>query len=104
MQDTISSGAYIRYRITRVIWFVFSLFELLLLFRFLLKLIGANASAGFTSFIYQLTEGPVSPFVNVINPTSIGGGVIEWGALLAIAVYWIFATAIVELIAVARPV
>ena len=40
---------------TQVVWYVLSVIEVILAFRFMLKLLGANPEAGFTSFIYAIS-------------------------------------------------
>ena len=66
------------YKTTRVIWYVFYVLEALLLFRFILKLLGANAAAGFTNFIYSLSYVPLAPFRLVFGTNSVGGSTLEW--------------------------
>lgn len=91
------------YRTTRVIWYVFYVLEALLLFRFILKLLGANAAAGFTNFIYTLSSVPLAPFQFVFGTDSVGGSIFEWSALLAMLVYWVAAWGIIKLIVMSRP-
>jgi len=82
----------------RIVWYVTNLFEVLLLFRFFLKLLGANFYAPFTSFIYAITYSFASPFFNVFQATPIqGGGVFEWSSLLAMLVFYLIAVAVVRL-------
>lgn len=91
------------YRATRVIWYVFYVLEALLLFRFILKLLGANAAAGFTDFIYTLSSFPLAPFRLVFGTDSIGGSMFEWSTLLAMLVYWAATWGIIKLIVMIRP-
>lgn len=92
------------YRVTRVVWYIFYVVEVLLAFRFALKLFAANPSAGFTDIIYTLSVPLVAPFIYVFNVWSIGGGRVEWGTLLALFVYWVLAWGIVKLLLMKRPV
>ena len=92
------------YRGTRVVWYLFGLLEILLAFRFILRLTGANSAAAFTSFIYALSYPFVAPFVAVFRITQVEGAVFEWTTLLAMAVYWIIAAAIVRLFFISRPI
>jgi hypothetical protein len=55
------------YKGTQIVWYALSLLELLLVFRFSLKLLAANQSAGFTDFIYGITNIFVAPFNNVFE-------------------------------------
>src|SRR5262249_22218740 len=86
------------YRLTQLVWYVLGILEILLLFRFLLRMFGANPDAGFTYFIYQLTGIMMAPFFNVFGTTKIENTVFEWTVLLAMFVYGIVAAAIVKLI------
>jgi hypothetical protein len=92
------------YRVTQVIWYIFSIIEILLIFRFLLKLIGANAGATFTQFIYDVSYIFVAPFLYVVRSPVVSGSVIEWSTLIALFVYWVIAWALVHLLAMGRPV
>jgi len=85
------------YRGTQVIWYILGLLEAILAFRFILKLLGANPAAGFTSFIYSISRPFASPFLNVFHVTAVNGSVVEWTTLLAILVYWLAALAIIQI-------
>lgn len=92
------------YRTTRYIWYVFYALEALLLFRFVLKLLAANAGAGFTNFIYTVSSVPLAPFRYVFNANSVGSSVFEWSTLLAMLVYWFIAWGIVKLVVMGREI
>lgn len=92
------------YRGTQVVWYIFGLLEALLAFRFVLKLLGANPAAGFTSFIYGVTYPFVAPFIAVFRPTRVQGSVFEWTTLLAMFVYWLIALAIIKLFVMSKSV
>jgi hypothetical protein len=83
---------------TRVIWTILGIVEGVLALRFVLRLIGANPAAGFTDFIYDLTRPLLAPFFNVVrNSATAGNGIFEWTTLIAMAVYWLIAWAIIHL-------
>ena len=68
--------------------FVFSLVEISLIFRFILKLFGANTNSSFVSFIYQNTQALLSPFLLAFpSPNVSGRFVLEFTTLFAIFVY-----------------
>lgn len=92
------------YRGTQIVWYITGLLEALLLFRFLLKLLGANPAAGFTDFIYTITYPFAAPFLSVFKITRIEGSVFEWTTLLAMLVYWLIAMAIVKLFVMGKTV
>ncbi len=86
------------------IWFLLWVVNVILAFRFFLKLVGANPGAGFTNFIYTISEPLIRPFLNVIRGTAVDGGVFEWSTVLAMVVYWVLAWLVVMVLAVSRPV
>jgi hypothetical protein len=86
------------------VWYFVGLLEVLLVFRFVLKLLGANSFAGFTSFIYGITQPFAAPFLSVFGITKVEGSVFEWTTLLAILVYWLIAVAIIKLLLIGKTV
>jgi YGGT family len=92
------------YRGTQIVWYIVGLLEALLAFRFVLKLLAANPSAGFSSFIYKVSYPFAAPFLNVFNVTRVEGSVFEWTTLLAMFVYWLIAWGIVKLFFMSKTV
>lgn len=92
------------YRGTQIVWYILGLIEILLAFRFVLKLLGANPAAGFTSFIYGATYIFAAPFLSVFRITKILGSVFEWTTLLAMFVYWVIAFGIIKLLFMGKTV
>jgi uncharacterized protein YggT (Ycf19 family) len=93
------------YRGTQVVWYILGLIEVLLLFRFVLKLLSANPDAGFSSFIYQVTYVFATPFLSVFRSTNlVQGSVFEWTTLLAMFVYWVIAIGVIKLFLMGRTV
>lgn len=92
------------YRGTQIVWYIIGLLEVLLAFRFVLKLLGANSVAGFTSFIYGVTFPFATPFLNVFGITKIEGSIFEWTTILAMLVYWIIAFGIIKLLLIGKTV
>lgn len=92
------------FRGTQIVWYISGLLEVLLAFRFVLKLLGANAAAGFTSFIYGATHIFAAPFLNVFKITRVEGSIFEWTTLLAMLVYWLVAFAITKLLVMGKTV
>lgn len=84
----------------RLIYYFFGLIEVLLAFRLVLKVFGANASSGFVSGIYAITGIFVSPFSGIFRGWYQGSSAFEPGTLVALAVYVLAAWGIVELIRV----
>lgn len=92
------------YRGTQIVWYILSVLEILIAFRFVLKLLGANASAGFTSFIYGITYPFVIPFLSVFKISRVEGSIFEWTTILAMFVYWILAMGIIKLFLMGKTV
>ena len=92
------------YRGTQIVWYIIGLIETLLLFRFLLRLFGANPNAGFTDFIYTVSLPFYAPFYRVFPSARIEGSVFEWTTLLAMLVYWLIGWGIVKLFVMSRTV
>jgi hypothetical protein len=92
------------YRGTQIVWYILGLLEVLLAFRFALKLLGANPAAGFTSFIYAVTYIFAAPFLTVFRVTYVEGSIFEWTTLLAMLVYLIIAAGISKLLLMGKTV
>lgn len=92
------------YRGTQIVWYILGILEMLLAFRFVLKLLAANPSAGFSSFIYNISYPFATPFLNVFHVTRIEGSVFEWTTLLAMLVYLIIAWGIIKLFFMSKSV
>lgn len=92
------------YRGTQLVWYVLGVVEVILAFRFLLKLLAANPYAGFTSFVYAVSYPFAAPFLAVFPMARIEGSVFEWTTLLAMLVYALVAWGIVKLFVMGKPV
>ncbi|MFZ2125534.1 MAG: hypothetical protein WA087_03555 [Candidatus Saccharimonadales bacterium] len=86
------------------IYLIFGILEVLLAFRFVLKLLGANPSSGFVDFVYNLSAIFVAPFAGIFNTILEDGAVVtsmlEPATLVALIVYALLAWGIVALIRV----
>jgi hypothetical protein len=92
------------YRGTQIVWYILGFVETLLLFRFILKLLGANPDAGFSALIYAITYIFAAPFLNVFSVSYVAGSIFEWTTLLAMGVYWIVAFGIIKLFLMGKTV
>ena len=84
---------------TTIVNVVFGIIILLLLLRFVLKLLAANAATPFIGWIYQVTQPLIAPFAGAFGANaSQNGSVVEWGTLLALIVFavvaWVIGLAI----------
>jgi hypothetical protein len=104
MNASISSSTKPLYRGTQIVWYTVGILESLLVFRFVLKLLAANPSAGFSDFIYSATYPFVVPFQSVFATIANEENIIEWTTLLAMFVYWLVAEAIVRLFIMGKSV
>jgi hypothetical protein len=86
--DPYSGGRAMSIKLTRAIYLVFGLVEALLLIRFVLKALGANAEAGFAQFIYGMTGPLVAPFLGLFGtPQAASGATLELHTLIALVIY-----------------
>jgi len=83
--------------VTRVIVLLFTVLEVLLLLRFVLKLFGANAHQPLVSGLYEITEPLVRPFQGIF-PEPSGPPVLDLAALLSVAFFFLIAALIVALV------
>jgi len=89
--------------LSRVVMFVFGVIEVFIAVRFVLKLLGANAEAGFVKFVYAVSDVFMAPFNAIFSTQSVSGATVEWSALVAIAVYALIAWGLVALIRAVSP-
>jgi uncharacterized protein YggT (Ycf19 family) len=88
-------------RATEVCYLVFGIIDGLLIIRLVLKLLAANPLAGFSSFVYGLTDVFMAPFRNLLPVVGGGSGaVLEMSVVIAIIVYALIGWALARLIAV----
>ena len=93
--------------ITNGIWYIVGFIEVILMLRFVLKLLGANPSNGFVDFIYAVSGVLTAPFDSIFGVTTPPAGdveaVFEPSILVAAAVYALIGWGIVKLINLNRP-
>ena len=82
---------------SRVIALVFTVLEVLLLVRFTLKLLGANADQPLASAIYGITEPLVGPFRGVFAQPA-GTPVVEIATILSVIFFVLLAALIVAIV------
>ncbi len=91
-------------RFNQIIWYILTLVEALLVFRVLLKALGANPFIGFTSLIYALTTPLAGPFTGILGISVTGSSVIEWSTIIAGIVYLCVAWGFVYLLDLIYPI
>jgi len=92
------------FRFNQIIWYILGLIEVLLIFRVVLKALGANAYVGFTSLIYSITLLLVAPFQGILGTSVMGNSTIEWSTLIAAVVYICIAWGLVYLLGLIYPI
>ena len=93
------------FKLNQIIWYILGVLEILLSFRILLKLAGANPGAGFTTFIYGVTYPFVFPFQNILGPSIANSFyVFEWSSVIAAFVYACVAWGLVYLLDIFYPI
>jgi len=75
------------FQINRILWSILALLEILLAFRFVLRLIAANPDSGFSVLMYGVTGVFVWPFFGLIPTPTSGGSALELTTLIAMVVY-----------------
>lgn len=95
-------GASISQTIEYIIYFMLSILEILLAFRLVLKILGANPTSAFVAFIYDVTRAFVLPFSGIF-PAGFNEGVVttsifEPATLMAMIVYALVAWGVVALV------
>lgn len=91
-------------RFNQIIWYILGLVEVLLIFRLVLKALGANSFVGFTSLIYSITTPFAAPFSGILGVTVTGNSLIEWSTLIAAVVYLCVAWGLVYLLNLIYPI
>lgn len=101
------SGAYkqkkVIFRAYQIIWYILGIIEVLLVFRFILKMFAANPASGFANLIYTLSQPFVAPFNGLFNIAVVQGSVFEWTTIVAGVVYAIIAYGLVKLFQLIKP-
>ncbi|MCR4326876.1 MAG: YggT family protein [Candidatus Roizmanbacteria bacterium] len=91
-------------RFNQIIWYILGFIEVLLIFRLVLKALGANQYVGFTSLIYSITAPLAVPFSGVVGISATGSSVLEWSTIIAGIVYLCVAWGLVYLLEIIYPI
>jgi uncharacterized protein YggT (Ycf19 family) len=99
--DRSVSGATL---LARIIWYIAGVILVLLAFRFVLALLGANSANQFANFIYTASHPFVAPFFSLFGyRMQYGVSRFEIYTLVAMAVYAIIAYGLAKLVTIDRP-
>lgn len=91
-------------RFDQTIWYISGLIQVVLGFRFILKLLGASQSSGFTRFIYSISGPLADPFRGIFGISSSGNSYLEWSTLMAIVVYLAITWGLIRLLELFFPI
>jgi len=91
-------------RFNQIIWYILGFIEVLLIFRVVLKALGANQYIGFTSLIYSITSPLALPFSGILGISATGNSIIEWSTIIAGIVYLCIAWGLVYLLEIIYPI
>jgi uncharacterized membrane protein len=94
--DPYAGRRAISIKLTQAIYLIFGLIEVLLVVRFVLKALAANADVAFAQLIYGVTGPLVAPFLGLFGASPVvSGAALEPYTLLALVVYaavgWVLA-------------
>lgn len=91
----------------QIIWYIFGFIEIVLAFRFILKLLGANPDAGFTKFVYGVSMPFAGPFQNIFRASANRGvettSFFEWSTLVAAIVYVVITWGVIKIFKLGKP-
>jgi uncharacterized protein YggT (Ycf19 family) len=89
---------------SRIIWFVAGVILVLLAFRFVFILAGANQGSGFVDFIYSVSHPFAAPFFGIFGyHLNYGVSRVELSTLVAMVVYALIAYGLERLLTIRRP-
>ncbi len=91
-------------RFNQIIWYILGFIEVLLIFRVVLKALGANQYIGFTSLIYSITAPLALPFSGILGISATGSSILEWSTIIAGIVYLCIAWGLVYLLEIIYPI
>jgi hypothetical protein len=89
---------FLSFKATQITLLSFSILEILIALRIILKLIGANPDNPIVALIYGFTAMFLIPFVGLIKSPTTGGMILETSSIFAIVIYALTAVAFEKLI------
>jgi uncharacterized protein YggT (Ycf19 family) len=83
-----------------LVYLFFGVIDGLLLIRLVLKLLGANTTAAFTQWVYNVTDFFLAPFHNLLPTIGNNQSQLEMSVIVAILVYALIAWVLARLMAI----
>ena len=94
------------FTVKRIIYYILGVLEVLLAIRLMFKLLGANPSSSFVSYVYAISQGLLVPFNAIFRSAATQGiettAILEPGTIIAMVVYALIAWGFVKLIVIMR--
>lgn len=91
----------------KIVYYILGVLEVLLAFRLVFKILGANPQSPFVSFIYTVSQSFLAPFSGIFRSAVTKGieaqSVLEPTTIVAMIVYAVVAWGIVKLIEIGKP-
>ncbi len=95
------------FRAYQIVWYLLGFIEIVLAFRFVLRLLGANPDAGFTKLVYGISTPFAGPFLGIFRSSTTKGvettSYFEWSTLIAAIVFAVVAWGIVKIFKLGKP-
>lgn len=89
-----------------IVYYILGIIEVLLAFRLVFKLLGANPANAFVAGIYSISNLFLTPFTGIFRAATARGvetqAVLEPGTIVAMLVYALIAWGVVKLIEIVR--
>jgi len=87
----------------KILWYILGIIEVLLIFRTILKVLGADPNSGFTYLIYTLSAPFAVPFQGILQIRYEGVHVFEWTTFIAMIVYVVIVYGLIQLFQLIKP-
>jgi hypothetical protein len=87
VRDVAAERQIALYQFHRILWTLLAFLQILLAFRFILRMVGANPNSGFAILIYGVTGVLVGPFIGMLLTPTVAGFPLEITTLIAMLVY-----------------
>ena len=88
------------WRAVQLVYLIFGVIDGLLVIRLILKLLGANPTAGFSNWVYNFTAFFLAPFKNILPTIGTAESQLEMSVALAILVYALLGWALGRLVVI----
>jgi hypothetical protein len=75
------------FTVYEAVWFLLGIIEVLLGFRFIFRLLGANPASAFVDALYSVSGMFLAPFFGIFGTPTLGAAAFETTTLVAMAVY-----------------